>query len=77
MLTKETAFSGASASALRFTKFNAAAHVSGNTWVTDQLIQKNFTSQVKIPAKLKAGNYVIRHEIIALHGAQSDNGAQA
>jgi lytic cellulose monooxygenase (C1-hydroxylating) len=32
---------------------------------------------VTIPRNLKAGNYVIRHEIIALHGASSDNGAQA
>lgn len=29
-----------------------------------------------IPKNLKAGNYVLRHEIIALHGASSDNGAQ-
>ena len=30
-----------------------------------------------IPAKLAAGNYVIRHEIIALHAASSTDGAQA
>lgn len=29
-----------------------------------------------IPRNLKAGNYVIRHEIIALHSAGIDNGAQ-
>lgn len=29
-----------------------------------------------LPAKLAPGNYVIRHEIIALHGGQNDNGAQ-
>ncbi|MCJ1448617.1 MAG: hypothetical protein MMC23_009134 [Stictis urceolatum] len=47
------------------------------TWATDELIaQGNFTSTVTIPKNLKAGNYVIRHEIIALHGAESDNGAQ-
>jgi len=40
------------------------------------LIANNFTSSVKLPAKLKAGNYVLRHEIIALHGGQNDNGAQ-
>jgi hypothetical protein len=32
---------------------------------------------VKIPAGLAPGNYVLRHEIIALHSAGSANGAQA
>lgn len=45
--------------------------------MTDTLIASNYTSTTTIPANLKAGNYVIRHEIIALHGGQSDNGAQA
>lgn len=46
------------------------------TWVTDELIKNNFTSSTTIPRNLKAGNYVIRHEIIALHSAGNDNGAQ-
>jgi cellulase len=29
-----------------------------------------------LPANLAPGNYVIRHEIIALHSASNDNGAQ-
>jgi hypothetical protein len=32
---------------------------------------------VSIPSTLKPGAYVLRHEIIALHGARSDDGAQA
>jgi cellulase len=48
----------------------------GGTWVTDELIKNNFTSSTTIPRNLKAGNYVIRHEIIALHSAGNDNGAQ-
>lgn len=40
------------------------------------MLTTNYTSSVTIPKNLKAGNYVIRHEIIALHGAQNDNGAQ-
>lgn len=40
------------------------------------MLTNNFTSSTVIPKNLKAGNYVIRHEIIALHGAQNDNGAQ-
>lgn len=46
------------------------------TWVTDALIKNNFTTSTVLPKNLAAGNYVIRHEIIALHGAQNDNGAQ-
>lgn len=45
--------------------------------MTDTLISENFTSEVQIPSSLKAGNYVLRHEIIALHAAGNPNGAQA
>lgn len=62
---------------LRWSKFSQNAIVSGQTWVTDQLIANNYTSTTTIPRNLRAGDYVIRHEIIALHGAGSDNGAQA
>ena len=31
----------------------------------------------QIPSNLAAGNYLVRHEIIALHGANNANGAQA
>lgn len=64
--------------ALRWSKISQSSYVnpSTNTWVTDTLIKSNFTSAVTIPKNLKAGNYVIRHEIIALHGGQGDNGAQ-
>ncbi|KAF1921535.1 glycoside hydrolase [Ampelomyces quisqualis] len=63
-------------SSLRWSKFSQSAIVSPGTWVTDVLIKSNFTSSTVLPAKLAAGNYVIRHEIIALHGGQNDNGAQ-
>jgi hypothetical protein len=62
--------------ALRWSKISQAAVESGSTWVTDTLIKNNFVSNVKIPAKLAPGNYVLRHEIIALHGGRGDNGAQ-
>ena len=65
-----------SAGSLRFSKISQAAIESGTTWVTDTLIANNFTSSVTLPRNLKAGDYVIRHEIIALHGATNDNGAQ-
>ncbi|KAF1948650.1 glycoside hydrolase [Byssothecium circinans] len=61
--------------ALRWSKISAAG-LSNGKWPTDPLPTNNFTSSLTIPSKLKAGNYVLRHEIIALHGAQNDNGAQ-
>ncbi|KAG9197117.1 hypothetical protein G6514_002259 [Epicoccum nigrum] len=64
---------------LRWTKISQGGLITpggSGTWVTDELIKNNFTSSTTIPRNLKAGNYVIRHEIIALHSASSDNGAQ-
>ncbi|KAF2998775.1 hypothetical protein E8E14_006125 [Neopestalotiopsis sp. 37M] len=67
--------SSASASSLTWTKIAENGYNSG-VWATDGLTSSNYTTSLKIPSKLAAGNYVIRHEIIALHGASSDNGAQ-
>lgn len=46
-------------------------------WGSDELIQNNNTWLVQIPSNIKAGNYVLRHETIALHSAGQTNGAQA
>ena len=46
-------------------------------WITDELMESNFTATTTLPKNIKAGNYVLRHEIIALHGARDDNGAQS
>ncbi|KAI0150238.1 lytic polysaccharide monooxygenase [Xylariaceae sp. FL1272] len=65
---------------LTFTKISEDGWISGSnpgTWATDTLIANNFTSDVTIPSTLAAGNYVLRHEIIALHSAGSVDGAQA
>ncbi|KAI1266192.1 lytic polysaccharide monooxygenase [Xylariaceae sp. FL1019] len=67
---------GTSAGSLEWSKISQSSIVSGTTWVTDTLIANNFTSSTTIPSNLEAGDYVIRHEIIALHGASSVNGAQ-
>ncbi|KAF1843181.1 lytic polysaccharide monooxygenase [Cucurbitaria berberidis CBS 394.84] len=48
----------------------------GGTWATDVLIANHFTWTIKIPAALASGNYVVRHEIIALHVAEQLDGAQ-
>lgn len=46
------------------------------TWASDNLIAKNNSWSVKIPTTVKPGNYVLRHEIIALHSAENKDGAQ-
>ncbi|KAF1914694.1 glycoside hydrolase [Ampelomyces quisqualis] len=64
---------------LRWTKIQSSAWKSGNnpgTWATDDLIKNNFSWDLTIP-NLAPGNYVLRHEIIALHSAGQTNGAQA
>lgn len=40
------------------------------------MIKNGFKTSTKLPSKLAAGNYVIRHEIIALHSGSNVNGAQ-
>ncbi|KAI0967463.1 lytic polysaccharide monooxygenase [Xylaria arbuscula] len=69
----------ATAAGLTFEKISEDAWISGSdpgTWVTDTLIANNFTSEFVIPSGLAPGNYVLRHEIIALHSAGSEDGAQ-
>ncbi|KAM0550585.1 hypothetical protein ACHAPJ_008843 [Fusarium lateritium] len=45
-------------------------------WAADALVANGFAWTVQIPVDLAPGNYVLRHEIIALHGAGQPNGAQ-
>ncbi|KAK6083350.1 glycosyl hydrolase family 61 protein [Seiridium cupressi] len=65
---------------LEFFKFAESGLItgssSGGTWATDELISNNYTQTITIPSSLAAGNYVLRHEIIALHSAGSVDGAQ-
>ncbi|GAW22141.1 hypothetical protein ANO14919_116760 [Xylariales sp. No.14919] len=49
---------------------------STSTWASRKLIDNNNTWTTTVPSTLAAGNYVFRHEIIALHGGSSLNGAQ-
>jgi cellulase len=46
-------------------------------WAAQRLINQNNTWTTTVPAGLAPGNYVFRHEIIALHGGSAPNGAQA
>ncbi|KAL5316610.1 hypothetical protein ACEPPN_015659 [Leptodophora sp. 'Broadleaf-Isolate-01'] len=45
-------------------------------WASDTLIANNNSWTVTIPSTIAPGNYVLRHEIIALHSAGQANGAQ-
>ncbi|PLN75272.1 endo-1,4-beta-glucanase [Aspergillus taichungensis] len=45
-------------------------------WGADQMIANNNSWMVQIPPTIAPGNYVLRHETIALHSAGSENGAQ-
>ncbi|KAI5210546.1 glycoside hydrolase [Aureobasidium subglaciale] len=61
-------------------KIDQGGLINGNpapgTWATDTLIANNMSWTITIPSSLLAGSYVLRHEIIALHNADHDNGAQ-
>jgi len=71
----------AKAEDLSFWKIQQGALVDANAaegeWVTDKMIANDFTTDVTIPANVKPGSYVLRHEIIALHSAGNANGAQS
>ncbi|KAJ5543214.1 hypothetical protein N7461_009217 [Penicillium sp. DV-2018c] len=45
-------------------------------WASDELIAADNKWTVRIPSTIAPGNYVMRHEIIALHSAGNLNGAQ-
>ncbi|KAL6912474.1 hypothetical protein FSST1_010234 [Fusarium sambucinum] len=59
---------------LKWVKIDAAG--LDGTWAAADLIKNNNTWTTTVPETLAAGSYVFRHEIIALHGAGSKNGAQ-
>ncbi|KAG9018600.1 hypothetical protein FRB90_011268 [Tulasnella sp. 427] len=48
----------------------------GNEWFQDTILHKGKQYSVKIPSGVASGNYLMRHEIIALHLADSLKGAE-
>ncbi|KAK4122158.1 carbohydrate-binding module family 1 protein [Parathielavia appendiculata] len=63
---------------LKWFKIDGAGYdQAAGRWAADALRANGNSWLVQIPSDLKAGNYVLRHEIIALHGASSPNGAQS
>ncbi|KAK4103244.1 lytic polysaccharide monooxygenase [Parathielavia hyrcaniae] len=65
---------------LEFFKIDEVGLVDGTNapgfWGSDQLIANNNSWMVQIPSDLAPGNYVLRHEIIALHSGGDPDGAQ-
>lgn len=65
---------------LKFFKIDGVGLVDDTTlpgtWGDDQLIVNSNSWMVEIPPTLAPGNYVLRHELIALHSAGSEDGAQ-
>jgi lytic cellulose monooxygenase (C1-hydroxylating) len=57
---------------LRWTKIEESGF-DGGKWATDVMLSNGKRSYVRIPQGLKAGNYVLRHEAIALHGARNQD----
>ncbi|KAF3033509.1 hypothetical protein E8E12_004882 [Didymella heteroderae] len=65
----------AKAADLKFFKIDAAGYEDGQ-WAATKLINNNLTWSVTVPSSIAPGQYVLRHEIIALHSANQENGAQ-
>lgn len=65
---------------LLFNKIDEAGLIQGGyspgKWGASELIADNNSWTVQIPSDLASGNYVLRHEIIALQEAMSYGGAQ-
>ncbi|KAH6689773.1 family 61 glycosyl hydrolase [Plectosphaerella plurivora] len=62
---------------LKWVKIDEAGYdVDTKTWAATDLIKNSNKWTTTVPSTLAAGNYVFRHEIIAMHGAGSLNGAQ-
>ncbi|KAI1134244.1 lytic polysaccharide monooxygenase [Hypoxylon sp. FL0543] len=66
--------------ALRFFKIDQVGLVDGSEapglWGSDRLIANNNSWMVEIPRQIQPGFYVLRTEIIALHNASYEIGAQ-
>jgi cellulase len=67
------------AGSLSFAKIAQQGLISGSNpgrWAADNLITNGNSWTVTIPSSVAPGQYVLRHEIIALHSANNANGAQ-
>ncbi|KAK7914954.1 hypothetical protein PG985_012657 [Apiospora marii] len=67
-------------SSLEFFKIDEAGLVDGSSapgkWASDELMAAGNKWTVTVPADLAEGEYVLRHEMIALHEGNREGGAQ-
>ncbi|TGZ78401.1 hypothetical protein EX30DRAFT_343302 [Ascodesmis nigricans] len=61
---------------LSFFKIQHAGLSSSGRWASDDIIAAGSTVDARIPADIAPGNYILRHELLALHSAHTENGAQ-
>ena len=61
---------------LNWFKIDHAGFLGDGKWASDTFMKQNNTWTVTIPQKLKAGAYLLRHELVALHASDAANGAQ-
>ena len=61
---------------LSFFKIDHAGLHADGSWASDDVIKANGAYTVTIPADIRPGNYMLRHELLALHSAGNVNGAQ-
>ncbi|OLN86725.1 Endoglucanase-7 [Colletotrichum chlorophyti] len=70
-------FSAIDKETLKWVKIDEAGiDYATQEWAATKLIKNNNTWTSTVPETLAPGNYVLRHEIIAMHGAGALNGAQ-
>lgn len=75
--TADDACSTVDKTTLKWVKIDEAGiDLDTQTWAATDLIANNNTWSVTVPDSLAPGPYVFRHEIIAMHGAGSEGGAQ-
>lgn len=60
-----------------FFRFNIQREgLEGTTWATDKIIKGQGKQVIRIPECIEDGQYLLRAEMIALHGARTPSGAQ-
>lgn len=64
------------ATTLSYFKIDEAGLNADGTWASDDLIANNNSWTVTLPSDIVAGQYLIRHELLALHSAGTEGGAQ-
>ncbi|OTB01907.1 glycoside hydrolase family 61 protein [Hypoxylon sp. CI-4A] len=57
-------------------KIQEEGYGSGGKWGTDTVINNGGNQVIQIPECIEDGQYLLRAEMVALHGARSVNGAQ-